>query len=132
MKLFHLSWSGYTLFFGSLFLSSFYYVFGFAIFNKIGFRGIIKKESYSDISARPIILAIAFGWALSATTVGWMFKLEQLPYAGYIIMFGLITALIILVFSFILDFSPNQFFFKIIASRLVIMGLLSLILFYLA
>ncbi|HOS16899.1 MAG TPA: hypothetical protein PKX15_07825, partial [Bacteroidales bacterium] len=46
-------------------LSLLYYGFGFALFNRIGFKQLVKKESYTGISMFMIIIAVITGIALS-------------------------------------------------------------------
>jgi glucan phosphoethanolaminetransferase (alkaline phosphatase superfamily) len=108
-------------------LSSIYFYFGFALFNNIRFRNILKKESYKGISALQIIGAIGTGLAISLTLIGIMFKIMSWPGAYVNLYVGIFASLVILIIGG-LKFSKNKsdYYLKIF-KRIGITGGLALI-----
>lgn len=99
-----------------------YYPMGFALFNQIGFRQILKKDSYKGLSALRIMGAIGVGAALSVVCVGILFKLQHWTGSGFNLMVGLIVSSILLVVALIKYLATKAEFYRRIITRLVIIG----------
>lgn len=110
-------------------LSIFYYIFGFAIFNNIGFRGIFKKELYKKTNAKKIIGAIGLGWAISIITIGGLFKIQLYQGASIQLLFGLILISILFLIALTRYFKNRSVYFPRIFKRIIIFGSLGLILY---
>jgi len=110
-------------------LSLFYYLISFAYFNDIKLRNIFKKESYKVTNAKKIIGAIGLGFALSATVIGCLYKLQFYFGADTNLLIGLVTLLIILIIAIIFYFRNKTNFYVKIFKRIFIIGGLGLILY---
>ena len=105
-----------------------YSILGFAIFNEIRFRHVFKKESYKGLTPLKIIGTIGFGWALSSTCMGILFKVLLWSGADTILISGLIQTLIVLIVALI-QFAKNKApFYKRVFKRIAIIGGFGLIL----
>ncbi len=111
----------FLMFFGLITLS-FYYYFGFSIFNDIEGRNIFKKDAYKDISIGKIIGSVLLGFSLSAVLMGIIFKLNIYPGALLTQLSGLIPLLIISIIAFIKFLKNNEVFYKKALIRSVIIG----------
>ncbi len=101
-----------------------YFLFGFALFNGIGFGGILKKESYRDTNALRILIAIGLGISLSILVTGLLFKLQLYPGAGTMQVVGLIgTGSIALIATFFALRQWNNYFRRIF-KRVLVWGVL--------
>jgi glucan phosphoethanolaminetransferase (alkaline phosphatase superfamily) len=96
-------------------VSLFYFYLGFAFFNGIGFKKILKKESYKVISTQRIIGGIGTGFALSISAIGILFKIQSYPGASIQLLVGLFGLGIVLIFSLIkMRKSTNNYYSKIL------------------
>ena len=82
-------------------LSLFYFYLGFAFFNGIGFRKILKRESYKGISTQRIIIGIGTGFALNIAAIGVLFKIQSYSGASMILFISLFGLGILMIFSVI-------------------------------
>ena len=103
-------------------LSFVYYPFGFALFNRIGFRKLFKKISYNRLSAIRILGAIVAGLSLSTFCLGILFKLFDFKGGNNILIIGLVSSLIILPFVLFKFFKTKQAFYSRIMIRFAIIG----------
>ncbi len=109
-------------------LSMIYFYLGFALFNDIKLRRIFKKDSYKEISSLRILGAVVAGFALSMTTIGFMFKFQSWPGADFNLGAGLVGLLIVTIIGAI-KYSKNKSNYYIrIFKRTAILGGLGLIL----
>lgn len=109
-------------------LSMIYFYLGFALFNDIKLRRIFKKDSYKEISSLRILGAVGAGFALSMTTIGFMFKFQSWPGADFNLGAGLVGLLIVTIIGAI-KYSKNKSNYYIrIFKRTAILGGLGLIL----
>ena len=129
LKLLHIPGSGVLTALTLSTLSMFYYVFSFALFNGIRIRDIFKKASYKDTNAKRIIGAIGLGFALSAITIGGLFKLQFWPGATIQLMAGLVTTGLILLIAVIFYFRSKADYYKGVFKRIAIYGGLGFILY---
>ena len=107
-------------------LAIIYYPFGFALFNSIGFRKILKKDSYKSISALRIIGAIGAGTALSIICVGVLFKIQHWPGSEMNLIAGLITSLIILCITIYKYYKAKGEYYIRIIKRIIIASIFGL------
>ncbi|GAO27842.1 hypothetical protein [Geofilum rubicundum] len=113
-----------------LILSTIYFYFGFALFNDIRLRQVLKKDSYRDISSLRILGAVGAGLALSSTTNGIMFQFQSWPGADFILGAGLVGLSIVTTIG-IIKYSKNKSdYYTRILKRTVILGGLGLILMF--
>ncbi len=109
-------------------LSIIYYLLGFAFFNGIRLRHVFKKQSYKGISALRVIGGIGTGMGLSTIIIGIQFKLLHVAGADMMLKVGLGTTIVILFIAFIKFLKAKDEFYKLIFSRIAIIGGLGLIL----
>ncbi|HRZ42067.1 MAG TPA: hypothetical protein P5228_05120 [Bacteroidales bacterium] len=109
-------------------LACIYYPLGFAFFNGIRLRAIFKKDSYKGVSALRIIGAIGLGMGLAAICIGILFKLQHWPGGDTNLIAGLVTTLIILIIALIKYLKSKSDYYKLIFSRIAIIGGFGLIL----
>lgn len=103
-------------------LANLYFLFGFALFNQIELKSIVKSESYIGISALRLFGSFATGLALSTLCVGVLFKLQHWPGAKTNIILGLITSLIILIVALVKYYVSKEEIYTRIMKRLIILG----------
>lgn len=97
-----------------------YLYLGFALFNGIRFRNILKAESYKGVGPWRIAIAIGTGIALSNLTMGFMFFILNYPMAKTLLTFGIVLAVIMVILSLIKNArEKNQFYKNIILKCLV-------------
>lgn len=82
-------------------LSLFYFYLGFAFFNGIRFRKILKRESYKGISTQRIIIGIGTGFVLNIAAIGVLFKIQSYSGASMILLISLFGLGILMIFSVI-------------------------------
>ena len=111
-------------------LAFLYYPFGFALFNRIGFRQIFKKKSYEGLSALRIFGSIGAGMAFSAICMGILFKIQRWAGANLMLIDGLVPTFIILIIALIKYFKTKGKFYIEILKRTAIIGALGLLFFY--
>ncbi len=88
-------------------LGTFYYLFGFALFNKIKLRQIFKRDSYKDTNALRIIGAILTGWAVSIICIGVLFIVQHYPGGTFFLYCGLAYIVLIFIVALIRYLSPK-------------------------
>jgi branched-subunit amino acid transport protein len=76
IRFFHLPYSEELTTYSLKFISVVYLYFGFALFNNIELKNIIKKDSYQTISKNRIFGGIVTGIALAITVNGISFKFQ--------------------------------------------------------
>lgn len=106
-----------------LFLSLLYFLFGFALLNSISFRDILKKESYKDISALRILLAISTGFALSSLIIFILFKFQIWPFGNIGLRICLLWLLIIVAAVAIKYLNSKNRFYSHFLIRLFTVGI---------
>jgi len=129
-KISHYLGGGIMIVISLMMLSWLYMFLGFALFNGLGFRQLIKNESYKGIHAKQIIHAIAAGLAASVSLVGIVFKVQYWPGASFQLLDGIITGAIVLVITFVSFIKQRKPLHMRIFARLLPITLLSII-FYL-
>ena len=108
-------------------LACLYYPLGFAFFNQIGFRKILKKDSYKGLSKLRIIGAIVAGMSLSPICVGILYKIQNWTGANINLEIGLISTLIVLAIALFKYFKSKGEFYIRIFKRIAIIGSFGLI-----
>ena len=111
-------------------LSLFYWVFSFALLNRIPFRGIFKEESYQHTNAKRIVGAILSGIVLSQLIIGILFKIQLFPGSQIILITGLSFTLIILITAYIFYFRNKIAFYRSVFSRIALYGGIALLLLF--
>ena len=127
-KLFHLPGSSILTVFSFSLISSLYFYFGFALFNKIRLRNIFKKESYDGISAVRIIGAIGTGIALSVSTISIVFKFQDWPGASFQLYVGFSSLLVVTAISAVKISKDQTGYYKKILLRAGVYGLMCIVL----
>jgi alcohol dehydrogenase class IV len=110
-------------------LSMIYFNFGFALFNDIRLRKILKKDSYTDISSLRILGAVGAGLALSMTTIGLMFKFQSWPGADFNLIAGLLGLVTVTIIGVIKYMQNKSDYYTRILKRVTIFGGLGLLVF---
>ena len=109
LEIFNVVGSSFLSMISFLVLSCLYYGFSFALFNGIGFRGMLKAHSYKGVSLMQILMSIAAGLGLANLLVGILFKMLDLEAAGELLVAGVITisfALVVTIWKFVKERSP--------------------------
>jgi hypothetical protein len=109
--------------------SMFYFWFGFALFNEIRFRGILRKESYLDIHSNKILGGILTGWLMSITILGILFKIMSWTGATIVLASGIIGSIIILIIGFLKYQKSNSLFYPRVFKRVIIILIIAVALF---
>ncbi len=130
LKLLLIPYSGILLTVTLMTLAIIYYPLGFAFFNEIRLRKILKKESYRGINALRIIGAIGVGIGLSILCIGILFKLQRWAYSDTNLKFGLFVTFIALIIVLIRISKVKDNFYKKILKRIIIVGGLGLFLLF--
>lgn len=113
-------------------LAGLYYPLGFLFLNQIRLRHVFKKDSYKNVSALKIILAVVSGLALAIVCIGSLFKLLYLTGANEMLTIGLTFTSIILIVTLILFVKNKDTNSQFILKRLVVIGSVGAILFFLS
>lgn len=128
--LFIYPFSAILITFSCLLLSILYLLFGFALFNNIRFRNILKKESYTGISMLRILLTIGTGFALSSLIIYILFKFQRWSYGDVSLRMCLIwLAIIITVVAIKYLVSKNKFYSNFLI-RLFTIGVYGTLLYF--
>ncbi|MBL7941800.1 MAG: hypothetical protein JNM00_03490 [Flavobacteriales bacterium] len=107
-------------------LSLFYMWFGFAFFNKIGFTGIFKRNSYKGGGAHTQLPAIAMGMALALMLLSILFKLQLWQGSFFLFLQGIVLGVIVFVIVLILHLRSKAPFSGMYFSRLMVYGILAI------
>lgn len=110
-------------------LSLFYFFFGFALLNNIGFKSLFKKEGYKNLGGVRIVFAVLIGMALSSMVMGVLFSFLGWYGAKPILRSGLFCMAFSVILLIIEFFINRSGFYKGALLRIVILGGLSLFLF---
>lgn len=129
MKFFHLPGSGILTVLTLSSISVIYMYLGFALFNKIRFRKIFKKESYKGISTKRIIGGIGTGLALSFSAIGILFKFQSWPGASMQLSIGLFGLGIVTIISLIKIKKSTDNYYTNILKRVAFFGAICIFLF---
>jgi len=108
-------------------LATLYLYLGFALFNKIPFRQILKSESYKGLGKWRIPVAIGTGLGLSQLTIGLMFAMNNYPMARPILNSGLVVTALMLLLALIRNTREKHRFYRIIALRCAIFIIIGII-----
>lgn len=128
LKLFLIPYIGVLLTLSTSLLVLLYFPFGFALFNNIRFRNILKKESYNGISTLRIIGSIATGIGFSFMIIGILFKSLSWGTSDKILKTSLYLILIVLIILLIRFLKSKDVFYKMLLIRVLIIGGLEIIL----
>jgi|GEM_PF-3160017 len=120
--------SGPAITLTALVLSCLYLFFGFAVFAKIGFRKIFKKDSYKQLKSWDIIISIITGIVFQTVVLGLIFKLQYWPGAHPMSRAGLMMMCIIIILSVFMLRTVNRFIYVGILKRGIPLFLLLLLL----
>ncbi len=113
--------------FSLLLLGTFYYLFGFALFNKIGFRQIFKRDSYKDTNALRIIGAVLTGWAVSIIFIGVLFTVQHYPGAAFFLYCGLVCIILIFIVALIRYLKSKEEYYIRIFKYLAVSAVIGLL-----
>jgi len=108
-------------------LSMLYLVFGFALCNGIGFRGLFKKRSYRDTTFWRIAGGIAIGHTLSLTIIGILFAFMFWEGAMIMLRTSMLTWLLVSIVILIRYFRSPDRYARNALVRLSIWGLIGMI-----
>lgn len=70
--------------FGLIFLN---FLLGFALFNNIGFRDLLKKNVYNMLNTTNLLLSILLSLTIPALIIGAIFKIQHWPYGNDIVIY---------------------------------------------
>jgi hypothetical protein len=133
LNIFFIFPGGNMLFILTIMLLTFIYFFlGFALFNNIKFRKIIKKESYVNISSLKTLGAVSAGISLSITAIGILFKVMFWPGSYTNLKFGIISLIIITIISLVKNFKSKSDFYNKILKRSILFAGIAIILIFIS
>ncbi len=114
------SGSSLTIVMSLMGLTFLYMYFGFALFNDIRLRDVLKKESYRGIATMRLAGAVLAGLALSMACVGILFKIQSWPGAVFNLGISMALCLTILAVCFTKIKGKYRQYYKRITTRLTI------------
>lgn len=112
-------------------LSLLYFIFGFAVFTKIGFRKIFKKDSYANIKPWDIIICVFTGFAFQTLISALVFQIQHWPGTNVMSFIGLISSVPFILLAVILSITQNSFIYTRILKRGIPLVIILFILFVL-
>ncbi len=130
MKVMNLPYNTLLITFSIILLAFLYLTFGFALLNGIRFRNIFKPEGYKTVSILRIFAGIALGFVLSTLVIYCLFKLQFWPYGQQGLQLSLVMLAIVVAVMFVFYFMGRKQFLKTNQVRLLIIGILSLSLYF--
>lgn len=99
-------------------LAFLYFIFGFAIFTKIGFRNIFKRTAYAHLKPIDIIISILSGMALSTPVMSILFNVNYWPAGRIMAVSGIVNIVPFVVIALCCVFlTKNQYVYKEIMKR---------------
>ena len=110
LKYFYLPFSSLLLVLSIMFLSSFYLVLSFALFNKIRLREILKDDSYKATNSKNIIISVFSGFSFSIVLIGILFKLLLWPGGQIQLTVGIVSLMFSVLIVFTLIKKDRAFF----------------------
>jgi hypothetical protein len=113
----------YTL--SALILGCLYFPFGFAFFNNIPFKGILKKESYNEIKRGQIIGAILAGFLFSIACTGILFRILFLPGASFLYTLCSIPLVILFITGLTIYLKSRSVYSFRVFTRALIIGVIA-------
>ena len=128
MRLLHLPGGSLFVLVPFIILALTYMYFGFALFNGIRFKIILKKDSYNNIKSTRIMGAIGTGLALNSSIFGIIFRFLNYPGASFLLLFGLVCTSIITVISIRKKTKDTEGYYVNILKRIAIFGTLCFVL----
>ncbi|WP_282015977.1 hypothetical protein [Marinifilum flexuosum] len=108
-------------------LALLYMYLSFALFNKIPFTRILKKEAYLNISKLRIFGTVLTGMVLSLSLIGMLFKLQLYPMADINLLTGILGLLIAAIVSIIKYSIGKDKFYVDILKRIILIGVFGLL-----
>jgi hypothetical protein len=122
-----ISFGGILLFVSLTALAFFYYYFGKAIFNGIGLKDSLKKESYKEIPNSIITISNIAGIGISLVCIGTMFKLNYWMYSAMLYMIGLGITLLMSIVTFTDLRKSKNVTYKRIFKRVVVVSVIGFV-----
>ena len=99
LKLLDIQYSSLVLFISIVILSNIYFFLGFALFNNIRLRNILKPDSFNSIKPIRVVLTVGIGWGFSILSMGILFGILYYPMKVVFLVTGLIlTTIFLLIF----------------------------------
>lgn len=115
---------------GTLLISCIYYPFGFLFFNQIKLRNVFKKNAYAHTNTLKIVMGIVAGLASAIVCIGGLFKILHLTGANEMLFLGLVFTALSLAVATTLVITKKDTTSKFILTRLPIMAVIGMILFF--
>ena len=112
---------------GFTFLSMLYFFFGFALLSGMGFRGMLKSSSFSELSTLKVMGFVGAGWSLSTLCLGILFKVQYWPGSEIQLTVGLVTAMIVVGIALFKYLNGKRRYYRSVLLRFFILGSFSLI-----
>lgn len=128
MKLFLIPFGGVLTILSLSTLACVYYPFGFALFNGIRFRDVFKKISFRGVSKWQIIGGVSLGIGLAVMCMGILFRVQEWPGSGIILIAGLLITFAVLIVALIKYSKTKSEYYTPLFLRIGIIGGLGLIL----
>ncbi|PXY02437.1 hypothetical protein DF185_07245 [Marinifilum breve] len=118
----HVTFNGVISALGFTSLALLYMYLSFALFNKIPFTRILKKEAYLNVSKLRIFGTVLTGMVLSLSLIGMLFKLQLYPMAEVNLLTGILGLLIATIVSIVkYSIGKDKFYFEIL-KRIILVG----------
>lgn len=120
LKFLNLPFGSTIIYFLSLFLAIFYFLFSFALLNNISFKNVFKKNSYIEVSGIQGIISVHTGIAFSTFFIGFVYRVLHYEFGTVLIWNGFTFLMIFLLLSLYKFFKSHSLFYKGILIRSLI------------
>jgi len=126
MQLLFLPGSSMLFVLTSLTLVLIYLIFGFALFNGIGFKRIFRRSTYQQISVYKMVISVSFGIVISVLVAGIALTIFNRSFGKQLLLIGIVVLGLLSVITIVYRQKNKYEDFKIIFSRAVLIGSLGL------
>ena len=120
LKFFFISGAGIVLSLSCGTLALLYFMSGFTLFNNIPIKDAFKPIQNEGLSPKQMFVSKLLAWGLSLLVLGILFKIMHWNNAGMMLLLGLGTSLLCMVFYFIFYIQTKEKRYISILSRAVI------------
>lgn len=107
-------------------LAILYYPFGFALFNNVRLRKVLKKTSYVKTNKKRLVGAFGIGVGMAVLLIGTLFKVQLWPNAHFMLLSGLVVTFPGLIISAFFYSRNQEEFYKRILGRTILWGVLGI------
>ena len=130
MHITHIQGFDISIFLGIFGLAFLYLFAGTFLYNQIDIRGILKKESYSEVTGGTIAIGALAGIIQAFTLVGILLRIQRWPVGDLIIYSGTASGALMAIIAFIAYGSNRRSLSKNILGRTFVVLVIALAILY--